>query len=516
MKCVKCGRNVGADGFCTSCGFDNKHIAKACNTANYYYNIGLEKAVMRDLEGAAVQLRKALSYNKAHKDARNLLGLVYYELGERGKAYIEWKKSVRLHPVDENLAEQYIRQMEEHPAVFEEINETAKKFNQALVYAKQGSDDLAMIQIKKVLSITPNFMRGHLLFALLHMRAGDNAAAKTDLNNALAVDHYNTTARRFLNELGENPMAEAEPVPVDNLKPDNENLKNVRPVDHYEDPSKETWKQFVYMLIGLAIGVVAMFVLVIPSVRAGVSVDYNKLRKEYNETVTQKDGEISQLQSDKEALESDNKDLTERISVYEGSDGEDSMYDSLIKASQAYTNNDYVECAEELANVKESALPSKTAKDLYNSMKENAYSRASSQLYQSGEQLYNNYKYEDALEDLKAAYKYSDNDYEILYRLAMCYKQLGDMDKARPYFYEIINNSDDNTLVVDSANKGLDMLVDAARDAAAKYEKDGGKSADDAKDTKAEDEDKDTQKKANTEDEEQDDNTRDADEEDEE
>ena len=43
MKCVKCGRTVGADGFCTSCGFDNKHVAKACNTANYYYNIGLEK-----------------------------------------------------------------------------------------------------------------------------------------------------------------------------------------------------------------------------------------------------------------------------------------------------------------------------------------------------------------------------------------------------------------------------------------------------------------------------------------
>ena len=126
-------------------------------------------------------------------------------------------------------------------------------------------------------------------------------------------------------------MAAAETVPVDNLKPDNENLKNVRPVDHYEDPSKETWKQFVYMLIGLAIGVVAMFVLVIPSVRAGVSVDYNNLKEEYNETVAQKDGEISQLQSDKETLQNDNDDLTERISVYEGSDGKDSMYDSLLK-----------------------------------------------------------------------------------------------------------------------------------------------------------------------------------------
>ena len=129
-----------------------------------------------------------------------------------------------------------------------------------------------MIQIKKVLSVTPNFVRGHLLFALLHMRAGDNAAAKTDINNALAIDNYNTTARRFLMELGENPMAAAETIPVDNLKPDNEILKDVRPVDHYEDPSNETWNQFVYMLIGLAIGDVAMFGLVIPSLRAGARV----------------------------------------------------------------------------------------------------------------------------------------------------------------------------------------------------------------------------------------------------
>lgn len=499
MKCVKCGRTVGADGFCTSCGFDNKHVAKACNTANYYYNIGLEKVEMRDLSGAVTQLKKALTYNKEHKDARNLLGLVYYEMGEGGKAYIQWKISAKLNSVEENAANKYIKQMEEHPAVFEEINETAKKFNQALVYAKQGSDDLAMIQIKKVLSITPNFVRGHLLFALLHMRAGDNAAAKVDLNNALAVDNYNTTARRFLMEIGENPMAAAETVPAENLKPDNENLKNVRPVDHYEDPSKETWKQFVYMLIGLAIGVVAMFVLVIPSVRAGVSVDYNNLKKEYNETVSQKDGEISQLQSDKDSLESDNEDLTERLSVYEGGDGEDSMYDSLIKASQAYSDNDYVECAEELSNIKESALPSKTAKDLYNSMKEDAYSQASSQLYASGENLYNTYKYDEALDDLKAAYKYSDNDYEILYRLAMCYKQLDKMDKAKPYFYDIINNSGDDSLIRDAANKGLDMLVDEAKKAAAEYAKKNGDDTEDADETSTESE-KNTSSKSSSDD----------------
>ncbi len=77
----------------------------------------------------------------------------------------------------------------------------------------------------------------------------NNVSAQTDLNNALAIDRYNTTARKYLNEMGENPDTVPEKRPADALKPDNENLRNVRPVDHYEDPNKETWKQFVYMLI---------------------------------------------------------------------------------------------------------------------------------------------------------------------------------------------------------------------------------------------------------------------------
>ena len=95
MKCIKCGRNLGTQ-FCNVCGFDNKHIAKALNTADYYYNAGLEKAQMRDLSGAEILLKKALGYNKEHKNARNLLGLVYNEMGEGGSAYIQTDREIEL------------------------------------------------------------------------------------------------------------------------------------------------------------------------------------------------------------------------------------------------------------------------------------------------------------------------------------------------------------------------------------------------------------------------------------
>jgi tetratricopeptide (TPR) repeat protein len=371
----------------------------------------------------------------------------------------------------------------EHPAVFEEINETAKKYNAALSYAKQGSDDLAMIQVKKVLSVTPNFVNAHLLFALLHMRAGDNASAQADLNNALAIDRYNTTARRYLKEIGENPETVAEKIPADALKPDNENLKNVRPVDHYEDPNKETWKQFVYMLIGLAIGVVAMFVLVIPSVKASVSVDYNNLKKEYSQTTNKKDAEINTLKDDKKSLQKKNKKLTKRLKVYEGSKGEDSMYDSILKASQAYSSGNYVECAKHLLKVDKSSLPSSTAKNLYTSMKDKAFQNAATQLYNSGKASFDAYKYQDALDDLEQSYKY-DKSYNTEYHIAMCYKNLNkNTDKAKEYFYDIINNSGDSDLIRKAANLGLDMVINSAKEAAAKAKGGSTKSSDSKSDS---------------------------------
>ena len=55
---------------------------KIISMSNALYNDGLEKAKVRDLSGAAQSLRKSLSYYKANIQARNLLGLVYFEMGE--------------------------------------------------------------------------------------------------------------------------------------------------------------------------------------------------------------------------------------------------------------------------------------------------------------------------------------------------------------------------------------------------------------------------------------------------
>ena len=82
MKCMVCQAVLTASDYCPKCGSYIKAQKKAGALSNLYYNQGLEKAQIRDLSGAVTCLKRSLKMNKLNIQARNLLGLVYYETGE--------------------------------------------------------------------------------------------------------------------------------------------------------------------------------------------------------------------------------------------------------------------------------------------------------------------------------------------------------------------------------------------------------------------------------------------------
>ena len=151
MQCYNCGADLTEKNFCTNCGADVERYKKLISFSNYYYNEGLEKAGVRDLSGALDSLKLALKVNKYHIDARNLLGLVYFEMGEVVPALSEWVISKNLRP-EKNVADDYIDSVQKSPSQLESFTQMSRKYNQALSYCYQDSKDLARIQLKKVLS----------------------------------------------------------------------------------------------------------------------------------------------------------------------------------------------------------------------------------------------------------------------------------------------------------------------------------------------------------------------------
>ena len=177
--------------------------AKNRQIANSYYNLGLEKAKLRDLSGAAQCLKKSLHFSKYQTDARNLLGLIYYENGEVADALVQWVISLNLQP-ENNLADHYLDEIQRKPGQLETESQNVKTFNQALWHAQNGSDDLAILQLARVVAAKPHFVKAHLLLALLYMRREDYNKAGRSLFKILQIDKSNPKALYYMSLVKQN------------------------------------------------------------------------------------------------------------------------------------------------------------------------------------------------------------------------------------------------------------------------------------------------------------------------
>lgn len=204
MKCPRCDTIITEDAPGLAAFADRilEHCIMQRKLSNAYYNIGLEKAKVRDLSGAILVLKKSLNFNKHNTEARNLLGLVYNEMGETIAALSEWVLSDYLQPED-NRAKYYIDVVQKNQSTLQTVNQTIKKYNSALKEAKNDNEDLAIIQLKKVVSLNPQFVRAYQLLALLYMKRKDYVKAAKVLKRALKIDFNNTTTLRYMQEIGD-------------------------------------------------------------------------------------------------------------------------------------------------------------------------------------------------------------------------------------------------------------------------------------------------------------------------
>ena len=152
--------------------------------SNSFYNTGLELARIRDLTGAVQYLQKCLNLNKYHIEARNLLGLIYYEMGEISEALVQWVISMNFQEND-NRADHYLEQIQRKPERLEVVSQNVKKYNLALQQAQSGSDDLAVLQLTRVVEANPKFIKAHLLLALLYISHEDYTKAGKSLYKSI-------------------------------------------------------------------------------------------------------------------------------------------------------------------------------------------------------------------------------------------------------------------------------------------------------------------------------------------
>lgn len=436
MICYRCGQDVGDAKRCPNCGADLTVFWKVRRISNSYYNLGLQQAEVRNLSGAVESLKNSLKFNKYNIAARNLLGLVYHEMGETVAALSEWVISQSYQP-DDNLANGYLDEIQKNRGQLDTINQTIKKYNQALHYCQQDSRDLAIIQLKKVLSMNPKLIKGHQLLALLYLQDGKLELAKKSLRNAGKIDANNTTTLRYLKEVN-TQLKEKSP----SKKPKDDDLisyqsgnETIIMPKRFKESSLGS--MLAYIVTGLIVGAAVTAFLIVPNVKNQAKEDAKQQILEASDTIssngqTIKDLEqqVSDLQDQLEEEANNNEKVADQIKTYE----------RLLNAYVSYTADDVIAAGQALDKVNTSYL-SKKAKSIYKDLNDEVRSQYLDKLYQEGYGYYQRGKYEDAITDLQKIVDEEEDfqDGSAAYYLAQSYRRSGDLDSAKPYYQYVID-----------------------------------------------------------------------------
>ncbi len=416
-----------------------KFTKKLNYLSNQWYNDGLKKANIRDLSGAITSLKKSLQYNRDNINARNLLGLCYYGRGEVVEALVEWviSKNIKSHG---NIANYYIKRVQEAQSELEIINQAVKRYNQALAYCQQGGEDLAAIQLKKVIAAHPNFMKAYQLLALICIQSEQYSKARQLIRKAHKIDTTNEITLRYMHILKQLQKDKAvkgkdEKGNAVSYKLGNETI--IQPVSATLKDNA-TLMTVLNIVLGLVVGIAVMWFLIVPSLKQDIAVKNNQEIIVYSE-------KIVALESELDAMENELSQYVEQSEATEEAkktaENTRANYEALVALMGKYYGGDYEisEVVDELRVMSTQSL-GETGTQMYNSLYKTAVQEECTALFEEAKTCYEASVIKTAAEKLERILdideKYADG--QALLLLLKCYNLRDEAERTNEIYQRIL------------------------------------------------------------------------------
>ncbi len=413
---------------------------KCSRISNFFYNAGLEKAQIRDLTGAARCLKRSLAFDKYNTNARNLLGLIYYETGETAEALVQWVISSNLQQ-EHNRASHYIYEVQGRPGRLEDESVHIRRYNQALLQAQNDNPDLAILQLGRVVEHKPNFVKAHMLLALLYIGREDYAKAGKSLYKVLQIDKNNPKALWYMS-ICKSHTGRAD---VEKRK-----LKNAFSHHQMQDddiilpPSyKENtgWQMVLHIVAGLAMGAAVLFFLVMPAREEQLNDSHNRELSQVLEQVNQKSMEIDSMKASLEAMESERDAAAAELeAIVDENGGVLSQYQQLAHILEAYRADDFPTAVELYTELKPELIGDEGMQAIIDELRKDMEERGYQVLADLAGQARDAGDTDRALAYYQKSLDIKADNPQVLYDMAMIYHGLEEDDKANELFGQVILN----------------------------------------------------------------------------
>ena len=449
MRCFNCGEVLSNSDYCMNCGTNVTVYKKIVIMSNTYYNQGLVRANNRDLSGAVDILSRAVRLNKNNVDARNLLGLVYFEMGEAVQAFSEWVLSANIMP-ENNAATRYLKTIKANQTKLDKLNQSIKKYNTALKYAKDGETEMAILQLNKVLNMNPNLIKAYELLTLMYMKRGLYVKARKCIMLALKIDTCNPLCIKYKKEIESflDNQRRLDPAGYSRKKKLQENSKDpgaqyisgddvIVPQNNYKDLANGAIG-VLQVLTGIVIGALAIYFIVTP-------LKIKKQTKDVNEVVSEYDQKLQIKKSTIQELEARVEDISKQLKEAEDKETTDKKVEKnnkyLLKAMQAYLAKDYEKSMETLNKIDTKvAMNSDVFDSIYMSLHNTMAKDMADEYYDKGMKARDNGDNDSAIKYFEECIKTDKNYGKAYYQLGNIYTNRGNDEKAQEYFEYIVKN----------------------------------------------------------------------------
>lgn len=428
---------------CPNCAVDPVLYAGTVQISNTLYNEGLAFAKVSNLTGALDCLSRSVYYNKKNTAARNLLGLVQYEMGQTGAALKNWVISCGFQR-EENPASKYISSFQKNARALERLNDSIRLYNQSLKDLASKSDDMAMIKLKQALEINPKFIDALNLLTLCYLIQGDKAKASATAERVLAIDMGNAIALNYYNEINPSSNPAASRRAKMKKAPAEAPAKPYKKVTlHERNTVNFHLAEILCLIIGALCTLGVMYVLVFPALDRTREAQTEEALARLSQAEQAHSLMISEKEQQISSLEEQSEQYAERIQYWED------RYDTLERTFQVLTarellrENRYREAVDALGTIETAGLAPDIA-DLANQVRTVSYPILARQYYNEGVPVYNAQDFEGARVLFERAYRYVQHTEdralhgEVLYYLAYTFFRLSDYDRAIEYFERLL------------------------------------------------------------------------------
>ena len=403
----------------------------------------------------------SLGLNKKNTDARNLYGLIQFEMGEETKALISWVISININPIN-NPAQNYLQKLRNKSAYLEKSQDAISKYNKAISQIKTVNYDMARITLKQAVDIRPHFVKAMLALALLDIREGKSSEAKKLLDNVLSIDRFNTKAITYLEEM--KPLTEKK-ARKEKLSVIGSPVKKEKTVENANNgmPVTEIYKNYSGMFtainvgIGLIVGACAMVFLYMPTMKVALNNAHNKEIVEISQQLNDVNLSIETLKSENEGLTEQVNKLTEvNNTSTENMNYKLLQYVYFLGLIKEYNTKNYTRAAEIFSNLDVGQLTDVdnglgiSVTGTFAEMAPKMRDEGPKLLLKVADGLNRAGDFAGAIGYYDAALRISPDYVEAKYKKALAYKTMGDVDTANNLFTEIITNYPDDRFANES------------------------------------------------------------------